>query len=484
MSEGYYLYHDGETIGPYPLEDIRSWLSAGTISPEMFYWSGEEWRAVSELAGLETLSGASGDAEEAVAQEAHEGAQAIESDPAVEAGQAVEGVAAGGALAQDQLILAEPIELEGMPNVSECLLADAVSVFSPAHLAGILPGDYLVSIGDAPAGSVGPEFVLDAPEQRDLVIYSPEYGQYLSVATKNIDPGALWKYTPQAVAVGYDADYPDYDSLDTLWEAGEFDTLEQLAADTIAKHSENSPALALRGAALMETGMTDEGWAKIVKYEKEYRKKHPERWHAICLYYLSMRKIEGNPEEGEKALRESFAIHPHRTVALALEEITGELPVSEQKWVGQTIDLDYSLSMLGSFGDKHSLADDLAQMSEQQVILLCFLEKSRGSVPYNDIMKRFIAYHTQMPQLWYSMHVILMERKREQEEEHFYEAEDRAKADGRPLQLLFDSDGSVTAKTGAESFPYLLAIDRNRRVVHEGELHGATLWNMLAALGY
>ena len=80
------------------------------------------------------------------------------------------------------------------------------------------------------------------------------------------------------------------------------------------------------------------------------------------------------------------------------------------------------------------------------------------------------------------LHVVATEPKRRVERAWYWESEDRVREAGLPLAVLLDEDERVTVAVNPSASPFVLLLDRDRRVVYEGELDSVDLWNTVAAL--
>jgi len=79
------------------------------------------------------------------------------------------------------------------------------------------------------------------------------------------------------------------------------------------------------------------------------------------------------------------------------------------------------------------------------------------------------------------LHVVTMERERPKDRPHYLRGEDAVVAAGLPLERLLE-DGDLTAVVEQAGSPFVVLLDRDKRVRAEGELSSVDLWNAVAAV--
>jgi len=74
-----------------------------------------------------------------------------------------------------------------------------------------------------------------------------------------------------------------------------------------------------------------------------------------------------------------------------------------------------------------------------------------------------------------------MEKQRYPDRPQYFKAEDEVRAASLPMELLLE-DGELSAAVQQTGSPFVLLLDRARRVRYEGELASVDLWDTLAAV--
>jgi hypothetical protein len=128
-----------------------------------------------------------------------------------------------------------------------------------------------------------------------------------------------------------------------------------------------------------------------------------------------------------------------------------------------------------------SLDSTLARLGPGQLLAVCLLASYRGNGPYDDFMRRYLHYATWFSRFLPGLHVVTMEKERYPDRPHYFEAEDEVRGASLPLELLLE-DGQLSATVRQTGSPFIVLLDRSRRVRYEGELASVDLWDTLAAL--
>ena len=64
---------------------------------------------------------------------------------------------------------------------------------------------------------------------------------------------------------------------------------------------------------------------------------------------------------------------------------------------------------------------------------------------------------------------------------YYFEAEDKARAEKAPFELLFDPQGEVGGLYQPNGSPFVMALDRHGNILSEGEMDGMDMWRALVA---
>jgi hypothetical protein len=367
------------------------------------------------------------------------------------------------------------------PKAAHCMVVKDVAPVSVAAHAGVAAGDLLVMLDGMPAARQGPQLHASRATKRAYIFHSSARQERIELAASGIEIGIALELTPDAIKLRYDPRRGDPSALRALWEAGDWEALESLSARTVEAAGRDHPALAFLGAALCETGRREEGMPLLEEYHGEFAPNWTMEFSAVARYYVALALLaRGDKAQGNPLLESAYEHHPFPRIADAMQRHLGRRPSSTPQWVGRIFP-DYELDALEGQGGHIALSRALSAMGPSQVFLVCLLATYRGNGPYNEFMGRYHNYATYFRPFVSGLHVVTMEPERDPEYAHYFENEDVVREAGLPFELLFD-DGALTEAVRPGGSPFVLVLDRSRRVLCEGELPGVDLWKTLAAL--
>ncbi len=381
------------------------------------------------------------------------------------------------------------------PDPGACLRVSRVASPSPAAHAGIGRGDLLVEIDGKPASSVTADPESHMASARAYRFHLPAKGEEVSLRTTGIALGATLRPTTQAIVARCRRRMAEPENLALLWEAGEFASLEALAADTLRRRrrplvslvrlvvrvpANDTPAYLLWGAALYELGRREEAARVFDEYDELYAGNWTTNYMAVSAYYRARQALDsGNRDLALERLEQAHAQHDFDRIADLAEQLSGVRPERPSVWRGRPFPLRYELPILGDGARRASLEAALASMGAGQILLVCLLATYRGNGPYNVFVARYRHAAVHLREHLHGLHVITMRPDRSARSPHYYAEEDRAVADGLPLVVLHDIDGAVTEVVDPEGSPWIFALDRTGAIVHD-EIDDATdLWDAL-----
>ena len=372
-----------------------------------------------------------------------------------------------------------------LPRPAGCLLVKKIAPRSVAAHLGVAQKDLLAFVDGSPAGRLDPDLCKRPADQRTYTFYSRPRHETVEAVVTGIEVGVLLVPTLEAVKARFDPRKADYDSLETLWEARDWTTLEALTTKCLKtnKAYRGTPAFLLLGAALHEQKRYAEATPIVEEYLRETAPSWTMNFTGIALLYAGLERIRQNDHAGGVAgLQAAWAQHHHARIADALQASTGERPQEDPpRWTGNVFPVDYALPRLEAGPGTVSLAEAASRLQAGQLLGVCLLANYRGNGPYSDLMARYRNYATYFGRYLAGLHVVTMETQRQADRAWYFENEDQARASGLPLEVLLDTDGRVTRAVEPTRSPFVLLLDRDRRVVCEGELDGVDLWNALAA---
>ena len=371
-----------------------------------------------------------------------------------------------------------------LPRPAQCLIVTRLAKRSVAAAAGIAEKDLLVSIDGQPATGFMPALYSYGARERTYLFYSRPSHALVELQATGIEIGVELKKTIDAIKVLYEPRKPDYVALEQVWEARDFRSLEKLATATLAAGKERgTPAVLFHGAALFETGHTEEGLKLIGEYMDQYRSWWTLNFSAIGLYYFAADAAKRRDMERATTLAaEAFEENPSDGLARAIERLTGARPQKPHpRWLQRRFPGDYTLPLLEGGPGEVSLRGTLQSMPKEKLLILCLLATYRGNGPYGDFMQRYQNFGRYFEPFLHALHVLTMTKERQADRPYYYRAEDEARAAHLPVSVLLDP-GDVTAAVGQSMSPYVLMLDRTGTIVYEGELESVELWDTLASV--
>lgn len=390
----------------------------------------------------------------------------------------------------EDFIRSQVRELKRTPNVrlprpAECMIVTKLAPRSLAAHAGVGVKDLLVSLDGQPAASLAPQTcALRAPEHR-WVFYSRPRHELVELRATGIEPGVELQHTTDAIKERYQPGKSSPSDLEALWAARDWAALEKLSAATLAAYGRDrdTPALVFLGAALWETGRRAEGAKLVDEYVASYAPHWTMNFTGIGYCYQALGRLaRGERDEGLALLHTAFEYDRCPRLADAVEKHAGTRPpLEEPRWLGRELPVAYRLPRLDARDQLVDLDRTLAAIAEDQVLGVCLLASYRGNGPYDDFMRRYHNYATWFSSFLRGLHVVTTEPERYPDRPQYFRGEDLVLADGLPLELLLE-DGRVTAAVQQTSSPFVVLLDRHRRVRYEGELGSVDLWNTLASV--
>jgi hypothetical protein len=391
----------------------------------------------------------------------------------------------------DEFIRAQVEEIKRTPNVrlpkpAQCMIVTRLAERSLAGHAGVSLRDLLVSLDGKPAASLSPQTYALRSDRHHWVFYSRPRHELVELLATGIEPGVTLQLTTDAIKERYLPARSSPTELESLWEARDWAALERLSAATLAAYGKDrdTPALVFLGGALFETGRRGEGLALVDEYMTSFAPHWTLNFKGIGTYYQALELLSrGDRARGTRLLHTAFELDRCARLADALEKATGTRPpLEEPRWLGKTFPVDYRLPRLGAPGGTVSLDEALAGLRPEQLLAVCLLANYRGNGPYHDFMLRYHHYATWFARFLAGLHVVTMEKERYPDRPQYFETEDEVRAASLPMELLLE-DGGLSAAVGQTGSPFIVLVDRARRVRYEGELTSVDLWETLAALG-
>jgi hypothetical protein len=372
-----------------------------------------------------------------------------------------------------------------MPKPAQCMVVTEQAPRSLAGEAGVAVKDFLVSLDDEPGAALVHQTWFYRADEHRWLFYSRPRHELVALHATGIEPGVMLRHTPDAIKERYDPKQSSPAEFEALWEARDWEALARLSAATLAAYGrdQDTPALVFSGAALYETGRTEDGLALVDLYQDRFASHWTMNFRGIGYYCQALALLRGGQKErGLGLLQTAFEHNACSRLADAVQKYTGTRPpLNEPRWLDRIFP-DYRLPRLegGEQGDV-ALADAAGALGPGELFAVCLLATYRGNGPHNDFMMRYLNFGRWFGPFLKGLHVVTMEPDRPKDRPHYLRGEDAVVKAGLPLDVLLE-DGSLTAEVQQAGSPFIVLVDRDRRVRAEGELSSVDLWNALAAV--
>jgi hypothetical protein len=362
----------------------------------------------------------------------------------------------------------------------------------PARKAGVAPGDLLVSVGGAAAGTLSGPALRGASADRTWIFFSRSSNAELTLRMTSVNPGVALRPTNAAIISNPALARREPERLLHLWGSDDHTGLaEVLGVDktpgflarlfTTKAKPATPPGSLLVGATLYELGRREEGLAIVRDFARRFQQSWTTEFQALTHYYEARAALDsGDNATALQRLEQAFETHPHERIQRELASRFQCRIDRQSRWRGRTFPVNYRLPRIeGAAGDV-SLGE---QLGAGRVVLVCLLANYRGNGPYNEFMQSYAAAARALGPERLRLHVITMESARRPDRPYWFEAEDGARRSGVPFEMLLE-DGAVTDRIEQRGSPFLLYVGPDGAVLCEAEeLTGPELWETLAAAG-
>lgn len=373
-----------------------------------------------------------------------------------------------------------------------------------AAQAGIKRGDLILSINAKPPADVDEtsrSILCDSVIYR---IWDARHKQLVHLRTNATPLGVDTRRTEAAIRRHLSTDsqtFADpYDFLD-IWEARDWDLLAHMAtaylqqSRRLRSHGSwmrrlwlglsydawDAPALLFRGASLCEKGQMRAGMSLIRKYAEHFAGHWTLDMRGVAQYYIARDLQEKDrADEAIDVLQQAYNAYPLRALSQALARLTGRAPGSVHHWAGLRFPVMYQFPLLAEVGPygmlEASLPETLSTMTDKQVLAVCCLAGYRGNGPYNEFMRRFIAYQGHFSDVLCGLHVITSSIDRPATRPDWFRAEDAARERQLPYCVLHDRRDELTGALGLRRSPTIFLLNAHGTVLYEGWLNSDVDW--------
>jgi len=373
-----------------------------------------------------------------------------------------------------------------VPSPATCLIVKQVASRSIAARAGIREGDLLVTVDGGPASSFPTDlYDLGTPERR-YVFFGSASGETVELDASGIEIGVDLGQTPEGIRATFKPRNASNMALQALWEARAWQTLDVLTSASLKANprQRSTPVLVFRGAALFETGRRDEGIRLVKEYADNQAQGWTKNFAAVGYYYLGLDALRrGDRKAALSHLVRAYDHDEQEQIASAIKKAGGEPPRKRKpQWVGNRFPSNYALpALVPAGGPPVSFSGTLQAMPAHKLLLVCLLSGYRSNGPYLNFMRRYRHYATYFATCLHGLHVITSNARPVARRDGSFSSEDSVRAAGLPVEILFDGSEAVGSAVMPHSSPNILAVDRNAKVVSQGDLDPPDWWDTLAA---
>ena len=367
-----------------------------------------------------------------------------------------------------------------------------VSEYSPAALAGLARGDYLLSVNGQPA--TNHHFWRDVLKcsQMTYQVWSQEHECVCELDTNPMPLGIQALKTPEAVLAEYRAGTGLYEDLIDLWQESEWSTLKAIGdrwkplgrfgMEWQSRVKGRKPyswqvEYLFKGIAEYEAGDQQQGMQIIEEFAERDAWGFEIVYHAILRTYRAKHNWQSlKREQAITDLNNAYNRDRLQPIRETFVDFGLEPPPVDSPQLGKPFPLKYSLPKLDNISTLVPLESALEQLSESAIHLVCLQIGNRSNRPYNQLMRRMQTFHRCFPQVFQSMHVLIGNNIPRGWEYH--EAE--ARQASVPFTLLLDRLNCVAESVETHRVPELFGLNREGTIVmHDALYTEVAVWDWL-----
>ncbi len=379
------------------------------------------------------------------------------------------------------------------------LVVSEVADGSPARLAGVAPGDYLLTVnGDLAVEQGSMVGYLQGPVSKYLFRRQTQ-PEAIEVETTGVNPGVRLKRSPQAIVASVRSGLVDNSDLFELWDAGEWKLLktvchedlqagykpglwQRLSKGPAAWQGFANPAtFMMLGVAEYELGNRSKGIEYLQNIDREFLPS----WLEYDAIYLTTMAEEmqrkGQTKEARELIADAYERHPFSRIAELFECFGMQRPSRPEMLLNEAFPVDYDLQVLEGGTGKRSLKSALSALQPGQIFLVCLLAGYRSNTPYGQFMQRYRKFAKQDFKPWLGgIHVITGDCQDYRGQPVWQkEGEERARRAKLDVPILCDPRNRIADELQLRGSPEIKAIIGDGRIVHSDITDEVDMWNAL-----
>ena len=379
-----------------------------------------------------------------------------------------------------------------LPQLPTMRRISQVSEHSPAALAGLARGDYLLSVNGAPANKH--HFWRDVLERSQMTyrVWSTQQECVCEIDNTALPFGIYTPKTPEAVLADYRSGRGQYEDLIDLWLESEWSTLKAIGdrwkepgrfgMEWQARVKGRRPyswqvEYLFKGVAEYEIGNQQLGMQIIEEFAERDSKNFETVYQAILWSYRAKNNWQSLKRDQAIAdLNNAYCCDRLLPIREAFVDFGLEPPPAHSALLGKPFPTDYTLPNLDNIASLVSLESALEHLPDDAIHLVCLQIGNRSNRPYNQLMRRMQTFHRCFPQVFHSMHVIVGNNIPQGWEYH----EATARAASVKFTLLLDRLNSVAESIKTHRVPELFGLNNKGEILmHDALDNEVALWDWL-----
>jgi len=386
------------------------------------------------------------------------------------------------------------------PDLSTAQIIHKIAINSPAEILGLSPGDALLSVNGVAATGLDLDEILLKASVVIYRFYSPRHNTIVDIRMNTMPLGVRFLATAKAILGharkhGYDGSSGFY----KLWEQEDYDSILALSRLVATKTPASLISVVLGAgrpepiARFMkaiydyERNHTDGAARDIRKFVEISANSYCGDVQTLGYYYLArFARDDADLLYYTEYMRQAYELNPAsmricRGADLAKINIEPSHPM-----LGRMLPLHYKFQ---SPNNKTPLPPDtnlpglISQLSDGQVMPLCFMANSRANHAYNQALKSYRSMYDFLGNSLAPLVVITNKTRQKSDLALWYKQERLAFKNGLAISVLLEPSGSFISDLALKSAPVFWAVNQSGRVIWtDGLADSYDYWSLLHAI--